>query len=262
MDFLLYIFAGAVVGFAIGLTGVGGGSLMTPLLLMFGFPAPIAIGTDLLYAALTKATGAISHHRKGNVNWRVVIILASGSIPVSILLHIFLLDGDFQNGENFEGLLTSSLGVMLIITSIILFSRDKLRSIAVKNKPVFLMGLLHRHKSVATLVMGVLLGACVTLSSVGAGAFGAAILLIIYVQTPAVRIIGTDVAHAVPLTLIAGLGYLLNGFVDVLLLTCLLLGSLPAIHLGTHISSKVPEKTLQSILTVLLLALGINYVFI
>jgi len=259
MDFLLYIVAGAGVGFAIGLTGVGGGSLMTPLLLLFGFPAPVAIGTDLLYAALTKATGAISHHRKGNVNWQIVFTLASGSIPISILLHIFLLDSDFQNSDGFEELLTYSLGIMLIITSIILIFRNKIKNSAIKNKPLFLIRPLHRNKRIATFIMGILLGVCVTLSSVGAGAFGAAILLIIYAQTSTIKIIGTDVAHAVPLTLIAGLGYLFNGYVDVVLLFCLLLGSIPAIHLGTQVSSKVPEKTLQSILIIVLLALGINY---
>ncbi|MBL4819570.1 MAG: sulfite exporter TauE/SafE family protein [Gammaproteobacteria bacterium] len=261
MEFILYVFAGALVGFAIGLTGVGGGSLMTPLLLMFGFPAPVAIGTDLLYAALTKATGAISHHRKGNVNWKIVITLASGSIPVAVLLHLFLLKGDFQEGEQFEELLTLSLGVMLILTSIILISKDKLIDYSLKNKPFFIMGSVHRYKGITTFIVGALLGLCVTLSSVGAGAFGAAVLLIIYRHSPTVRIIGTDVAHAVPLTLVAGLGYLFNGYVDGLLLLCLLIGSLPAIHLGAHVSSNVPEKILQKILITILLLLGINYTF-
>ena len=115
MDFLLHILAGASVGFAIGVTGVGGGSLMTPLLLVFGYPAPVAIGTDLLYAAITKANGAYAHHRRGNVDWKIVLLLASGSIPVSICLHAFFLDTSFQNSPHFEKLLTKSLGIMLII---------------------------------------------------------------------------------------------------------------------------------------------------
>ena len=117
MEFLLHILAGAGVGFAIGLTGVGGGSLMTPLLLLFGYPAPIAIGTDLLYAAITKTGGAISHHRQGNVDWQIVLTLALGSIPASILLHYFFLDQNFQESELFEKLLTISLGVMLPVTA-------------------------------------------------------------------------------------------------------------------------------------------------
>lgn len=259
MDFILHILAGAGVGFAIGLTGVGGGSLMTPLLLLFGYPAPVAIGTDLLYAAITKAGGALSHHRRRNVDWKIVSILAMGSIPTAILVHILVLDSGFQQSQRFEELLTSSLGVMLITTAFILIFREKLRKSAVEDRPEMFMLAVHRNRGRVTWVMGILLGVCVTLSSVGAGAFGAAILLIIYSQTPAVRIIGTDIAHAVPLTFIAGIGYLYSGFVDLSLLLSLLIGSLPAISLGSKVSSKVPEKTLQNILTVILLSLGCYY---
>lgn len=262
VDILLYILAGAGVGFAIGLTGVGGGSLMTPLLLFFGFPPPVAIGTDLLYAALTKAGGAYSHHRRGNIDWRIVALLAIGSLPVSVLLHLVLANSGFQDSDGFAELLTSSLGIMLIITAIILILRDKmrLRATRAENSPV--MKLVHEHAAASTVVMGILLGVCVTLSSVGAGAFGAAVLLVIYSSTPAIRIIGTDVAHAVPLTLVAGLGYLVSGYVDGWLLLSLLAGSLPAIHLGTHVSSNVPERLLQRVLMVLLLMLGLNYAFL
>ena len=259
MEFLLHILAGAAVGFAIGLTGVGGGSLMTPLLLVFGYPAPVAIGTDLLYAALTKAGGAVSHHRRGNVDWKIVSLLAIGSIPVSILLHSFFLDLSFQESPEFESLLTTSLGIMLIVTAIILIFRDKIRLSALEERPELLMRTIHRRRSVVTFVMGLLLGVCVTLSSVGAGAFGAAVLLTIYTQTSAVKIIGTDIAHAVPLTFIAGLGYLASGFVDLELLLSLLIGSLPAIHLGSRVSNQVPDKVLQQILIVLLLGLGLYY---
>ena len=130
MEFLLHILAGATVGFAIGLTGVGGGSLMTPLLLLFGYPAPVAIGTDLLYAAITKSGGALSHNRRGNVEWRIVALLAAGSMPVSILLHFFVIDSGFQESPGFEALLTRSLGIMLIITANILIFRDILASVS------------------------------------------------------------------------------------------------------------------------------------
>ncbi|HJO11287.1 MAG: sulfite exporter TauE/SafE family protein [Gammaproteobacteria bacterium] len=262
MEFLLHVMAGAGVGFAIGLTGVGGGSLMTPLLLLFQYPAPIAIGTDLLYAAITKASGAVTHHRLGNVDWKIVSLLALGSIPVSIIMHLFVLDAGFQQTQEFEELLTFSLGIMLIITSIILISRDKLRRKSIDNSPELIMNLLHRHRSSMTFLMGLLLGVCVTLSSVGAGAFGAAILLTIYSQTTAAKIIGTDIAHAVPLTFIAGFGYLLSGFVDLALLASLLVGSLPAIHFGSKLSNNVPEKALQWLLTGLLLSLGVYYSFL
>ncbi|MEC8950746.1 MAG: sulfite exporter TauE/SafE family protein [Pseudomonadota bacterium] len=259
MEFLLHIIAGASVGFAIGLTGVGGGSLMTPLLLVFGYPAPVAIGTDLLYASITKAGGAFAHHRMGNVDWKIVFTLALGSIPVSILLHMLVLNSQFQDSAQFEELLTLSLGLMLIVTAIILIIRDKMRSNASEGKPNFLMPVIHRHRSLVTWVMGALLGVCVTLSSVGAGAFGAAILLTIYSQIPADRIIGTDIAHAVPLTFVAGIGYLLAGYVNLPLLGSLLIGSLPAIHLGSRLSSQVPERLLLQILTIILLSLGIYY---
>lgn len=259
MEFLLYIAAGAGVGFAIGLTGVGGGSLMTPILLLFGYPAPVAIGTDLLYAALTKANSAVSHHRAGSVDWRIVSLLAAGSIPVSLLLNVLLINSSFQETEEFENLLTLSLGVMLIITATILIFRENLRQRAIQQRPRKLMGTMQRHRGTATFCMGLLLGACVTLSSVGAGAFGAAILLTLYAQTSAVRIVGTDIAHAVPLTLFAGLGYLAAGYVDFMLLFSLLLGSLPATHLGSRVSNKVPERILQRLLTIILLGLGVYY---
>jgi hypothetical protein len=259
MDFLLYIIAGAGVGFAIGLTGVGGGSLMTPLLLLFGFPAPVAIGTDLLYAAITKAGSAVSHHRAGNINWPVVCLLAAGSIPVSLLLHWLLIDPQYQESAEFERLLTLSLGIMLIVTAIILIFRDKLRESAIRERPRSLMQGLHRYRQQATFLMGMLLGACVTLSSVGAGAFGAAILMTLYARSSAVRIIGTDIAHAVPLTFFAGAGYFIAGYVDMLLLASLLLGSLPATHLGSKLSNRVPDKLLQRILTLILLSLGLYY---
>ena len=262
MDFLLHIFAGAGVGFAIGLTGVGGGSLMTPLLLLFGYPAPVAIGTDLLYAALTKTGGAIANHRRANVDWAVVRLLALGSIPSSIILHFFLSGSDFQDSDEFEKLLTLSLGIMLTVTSIILIFKGKLREKSIEGSPRVIMSAIHHHRSLVTWLMGILLGICVTLSSVGAGAFGAAILLIIYSQTPAAKIIGTDIAHAVPLTFIAGMGYMLNGLVDFKLLAGLLVGSLPAIYFGSRLSSQIPERLLQLILTSILLLLGLYYIFL
>ena len=235
---------------------------MTPLLLIFGYPAPVAIGTDLIYAALTKTGGAWSHHRAGNIDWRVLGLLASGSIPLSILMHSLILDQRFQDSPGFEKLLTGSLGVMLIITSIILIFKNMLRPVAIDNRPGLVMNLVYRNRAAMTIIMGSLLGVCVTLSSVGAGAFGAAILLVIYSQTPAVKIIGTDIAHAVPLTFIAGSGYLLAGYVDFTLLASLLIGSLPAIHLGSKLGDRVPEKRLQWILTSVLMLLGINYLLV
>lgn len=232
---------------------------MTPLLLAFGYPAPVAIGTDLLYAAITKAGGAWAQHKSGNVHWPIVLLLALGSVPTSIFLHSLVLDVGGQSSADFESLLTKSLGVMLVVTAIILIFREKLRFNAINGRPAQLMSLVHKHSRAVTFLMGVILGVCVTLSSVGAGAFCAAILLIIYSKTPASQIIATDIAHAVPLTFIAGLGYLLAGTVDVSLLLSLLIGSLPAIHLGSKVSNAVPDRLLQQLLIILLLGLGVYY---
>ncbi len=250
MDFLLQVLAGAAVGFAIGVTGVGGGSLMTPFLLIIGYPAPVAIGTDLLYAAITKLGGVFSHHRRGHVDWPVVACLAAGSIPAAVAVHALLLDEQFQNSALFEQVLTRSLGAMLIVTCLILILRDRLPKVpqAYARESFFL-----------TFATGALLGLCVTLSSVGAGAFGAAILLMLHARLSAVQIVGTDIAHAVPLTLIAGLGYLGGGFVDPILLLSLLIGSLPAIHFGSRVGHLLPERLLRAALILILGALGVYY---
>ncbi len=250
MDFLIQVLAGAMVGFAIGVTGVGGGSLMTPFLLLLGYPAPVAIGTDLFYAGITKVGGAVSHHRRNHVAWPIVLYLAAGSIPAAIAVHVFLLDAQFQNSALFEEVLTRSLGAMLIVTCLILVLRNRLPKVprAYMRESFFL-----------TWVTGVFLGVCVTLSSVGAGAFGAAVLLMLHSRLSTVRIVGTDIAHAVPLTLIAGLGYLGGGFVDPVLLLSLLLGSLPAIHLGTRVGHLLPERILRVALVMILGSLGLYY---
>ncbi len=250
MEFLLLILMGAAVGFAIGVTGVGGGSLMTPFLLIIGYPAPVAIGTDLFYAGITKLGGAYSHHRRNHVAWPIVVYLAAGSIPAAIAVHLVLLDTLLGDASLFEEVLTRSLGAMLIATSLILILRNRLPKVPREHK---------RESFFLTWLTGAFLGVCVTLSSVGAGAFGAAVLLMLHSRLSAVRIVGTDIAHAVPLTLIAGLGYLSGGFVDPVLLLSLLIGSLPAIQLGSRVSHLLPERILRVALIALLGALGTYY---
>ena len=250
MDFLQLVLAGALVGFAIGVTGVGGGSLMTPFLLLIGYPAPVAVGTDLLYAAITKTGGAWAHHQRNHVAWPIVAYLAAGSIPAAIAMHLFVLDEQFQNSALFEQVLTRSLGAMLILTCLILILRNRLPRVsrAYIRESFFL-----------TWCTGVFLGVCVTLSSVGAGAFGAAVLLMLHSRISTVRIVGTDIAHAVPLTLIAGLGYMAEGFVDFMLLLSLLVGSMPGIHLGSRVGPLLPERLLRVTLVSILGVLGVYY---
>ncbi|HSG89163.1 MAG TPA: sulfite exporter TauE/SafE family protein [Pseudomonadales bacterium] len=257
-DFLLYVLAGAGVGFAIGVTGVGGGSLMTPLLLLFGFPLHVAIGTDLLYAAITKAGGAVAHARRSNVDWRLVRLLAAGSIPASLITAVAL-NTLFGDPEAYAGLLTTALGAMLIVTALSIVLRGRFAAGADAAQPHALRAWIDAHADAATLVMGVLLGVCVTLSSVGAGAFGAAVLMLLYPALRTVRIIGTDVAHAVPLTLIAGLGHLALGNVDFALLGALIVGSLPAIWVGSRLGGVLPDGIMRPVLAAILMGLGVKF---
>lgn len=254
MDPILYIVAGASVGLAIGLTGVGGGSLMTPLLLMFGFPPHIAIGTDLLYASITKSGGVLAHHKASNIDWPTVRRMAIGSLPAAALTGIAL-SFFFTSADDYGLILQSCLGIMLMITASVLIFKQTIRT--GPNFPVFRS--IRRSNLFWTTVMGVILGVFVTLSSVGAGAFGTAILMILYPHFPSVRIVGTDLAHAVPLTLIAGLAHMSLGHVDFKLLAALLVGSLPATYIGARLGSKLPENVLQPILAVILFALGVKY---
>lgn len=258
METLLYILAGASVGFAVGLTGVGGGSLMTPLLLMFGFPTNVAIGTDLIYAAVTKAGGVVSHSRQKTIEWPLVAKLAAGSLPASILT-IIILNIYFDEPGHYQDILITTLGCMLILTSCVLLFKRKLQNLNSQNTSS--ERFTYRYRTPLTILMGILLGICVTLSSVGAGAFGAAILLLLYPAMHSIKIIGTDIAHAVPLTLIAGIGHMSLGNVDFALLASLLIGSLPAIHIGTKLGKRLPDKILQPALASILFMIGVKYAF-
>ncbi|UTW49891.1 sulfite exporter TauE/SafE family protein [Bacterioplanoides sp. SCSIO 12839] len=256
MDILLYIASGALVGLIVGVTGIGGGALMTPLLLMFGFPPHIAVGTDLMYASLTKAGGAISHHKQKHVEWSLVRLLAIGSIPAALITG-FALETLFEDSEQYGALLSSALGIMLLITACVIILRPKIQQWSAST----FNGSLSHHRNSATIAMGVFLGVFVTLSSVGAGAIGTAILMLLYPALRSTNIVGTDIAHAVPLTLAAGLIHMYLGNVDFYLLGALLVGSLPAIHLGSRLSRKVPEKMLKPLLAGILFTIGAKYAF-
>lgn len=260
---LFYILTGGIVGLIIGLTGVGGGSLMTPLLVLgFGINPAIAVGTDLLYAAITKAGGVFFHQRQGTVDWKIAGLLASGSIPSS-LITIAILGYLHKSGVNFENVMMATLSAMLILTAVVVFLRNRLLSYlhtTLSEKKSFLSFLVG-YRSVFTFLSGVLLGIVVSLSSVGAGAIGSAILFLLYPRKPAISIVGTDLAHAVPLTAIAGLGHLQLGTVDLILLTGLLLGGLPSIYLGSLIGKNMPDKILRPMIGSILLLLGITLLY-
>lgn len=256
MDILLYIASGALVGLIVGVTGIGGGALMTPLLLMFGFPPHIAVGTDLMYAALTKAGGAYSHHKQKHVQWSLVKLLALGSLPAALATG-FALQALFEDSEQYGSLLSSALGIMLLFTAIVIVLRPKIQSWSAAT----FSGNFAQYRSATTILMGVFLGVFVTLTSVGAGAIGTAILMMLYPALRSTNIVGTDIAHAVPLTLSAGLIHMYLGNVDFYLLGALLIGSLPAIHVGSQLSRRMPEKLLKPVLAGILFTIGAKYAF-
>lgn len=259
-----FILAGMLVGFCVGITGVGGGSLMTPILIsLFRIEPHIAIGTDLLYAAISKFCGSMVHARKLNIVWPIVLWLAVGSIPASFVTS-WVLEHYLSQSTHYKAVLTMVLGFMLTLTGVSIIFRSRIEKFFNKfrNKEVTQTEneqLAIHHKRLYIIIMGIILGVFVTLSSVGAGAFGIMALVIMFPNLPMIRIIGSDVVHAVLLTLVAGLGHMSAGNVDFTLLMWLLVGSIPAIIVGTLISSRMPERLIRKILGITLFALGVNF---
>ncbi len=246
--------SGFVVGLLVGLTGVGGGSLMTPLLvLLFGFKPATAVGTDLLYAAITKGGGSVVHQRHGNIDWTITGRLALGSVPAAGL-SLWLLARLGVGSHGAPTLISVVLGFALLLTAASLIFRQRLLDLARRRPGPADAG---QHVGPATVVVGAILGVLVTVSSVGAGALGVTALSFLYPRLATRRIVGSDIAHAVPLTLVAGLGHWWLGTVDGLLLVSLLIGSLPGVALGAHFAARVPERALRGLLaSVLLLVAG------
>ncbi|MCQ4144378.1 sulfite exporter TauE/SafE family protein [Vogesella sp. AC12] len=251
-----YIIAGLAVGFIVGLTGVGGGSLMTPILLWFGINPATAVGTDLLYACITKMGGVWVHHKHKHIDWHITKLLAIGSVPASLLtvivLHYLQLDTQAANS-----LIKVMLGFALILTALaILFKPWILRQIA-RFMPTRPEGYIPTK---ATVFTGVVLGVIVTLSSIGAGALGTLAIFALYPLLPTARLVGTEIAHAVPLTLVAGLGHASMGNMDYGLLAQLLIGSLPGIWLGSHLTRRVAERWLRPALALMMALIGAKLV--
>jgi uncharacterized membrane protein YfcA len=236
----------------VGLTGVGGGSLMTPLLvLLFGFHPATAVGTDLLYASITKSVGTAVHGTRKTVEWRIVGRLASGSIPAA-LITLFVLAKAGALNAHASHVLSTLLGAALILTGVsILFRARILAWFAPRMREV-------QDRAIArsTVVLGAVLGVLVSVTSVGAGAVGITVLLILYPKLPLARVAGSDIAHAVPLTLIAGLGHLAMGAVDFGLMLWLLIGSVPGIIVGSLLASRSSDGVLRPVLAVTLLVVG------
>jgi len=248
--------SGLFVGLLVGLTGVGGGALMTPILIFFfGIPPLIAVGTDLLFAAITKSGGIIAHTTQRTVNWRIAGLMILGSAPTALLVVSWLGDYRAAGGETNQ-LIKAVLGVALLLTALVLLIRGHIVGFARRllgNTP----RLAHLRLPL-TILTGIIIGTLVPLTSVGAGVLATAALLLLYPSLPARTVIGTDLVHAVPLTAVAGLGHLQLGSVDGHLLLTLLFGSLPGIFIGSRLSQIVPEKVLRQVLTSLLLLTGLK----
>jgi uncharacterized membrane protein YfcA len=258
-----YVFAGFVVGLIVGLTGVGGGSLMTPILIfIFGVKPYLAVGTDLLFAAVTKCGGTLSLSRQGLVPWRMVAWLSAGSLP-SALLTLAVLRHVGPSSQGVQHVMTFTLGIALMLTAAAMLYKAVRGSQRVNN-PVLneASQTIPGSRAWLTVLFGAVIGMLVTLTSVGAGAIGVTVLMILYPKLPLPRIIAGDIAYAVPLTLVAGLGHASLGSVDWSLLLTLLAGSLPGIWLGSRLVAKTPERLIRSALSLLLAWAGSKLVLI
>jgi len=263
MHDLAFVFAGFFVGTVIGLTGVGGGSLMTPILIFFfGFKPHLSIGTALLFAAFTKLGGTVRLARAGLIDWPIMLQLSVGSIPAS-LLTLYVLHRVGPASAQVQSLMTTTLGCALLLTAAAILYK------AVRGKAVPLTVAHDQEAKAATprnlslpLLFGALIGALVTLTSVGAGSIGITVLLILYPLLPLPRVVATDIAYAVPLTLVAGLGHASMGSVDWPLLAKLLAGSLPGIWIGSHMMNRINERVVRSLLSVLLAYAGLKLIAI
>ena len=250
----LYALAGALVGLLVGMTGVGGGSLMTPILvLLFNFHPATAVGTDLLFASATKSAGTAVHGWRGTVDWRIVALLGAGSIPAAVVTLVLLSRMGNLSAEA-ASLITAILGGMLVLTGISLLLRKQIVSWATVHIP----DLSAAAVTWLTVLLGLILGIAVSLTSIGAGAIGVTVLLILYPERPLSRIAGTDIAHAVPLTLIGGVGHWLIGSVDLALLGSLLVGSIPGVVVGSFASTRIPDHRLRMILACTLVIVGMK----
>ncbi|TIX49689.1 sulfite exporter TauE/SafE family protein [Alteraurantiacibacter aquimixticola] len=248
---LAYSLAGAFVGFLVGLTGVGGGSLMAPILIiLFGFNPAVAIGTDLWFAAITKSIGGTIHHKLGSPDWQVVRRLALGSLPAAALTVLWLAHS--HEGRLESDLLMQLLGAMLLLTAVLMLAKPRLtaplRKFADRMNPE-----MRKRQALATMAAGALVGVLVTLTSVGAGALVAVMLALLYpLRLGAKTIVGTDIIHAVPLTLVAAIGHSWLGNVDIWLLASLLIGSIPGIVAGSLVAGKVNDGLVRWALAAML----------
>ena len=244
----IYAIAGFVIGMLVGMTGVGGGSLMTPILiLLFGIHPAAAVGTDLLHAAVTKTAGSLVHGFNRTIEWRIVRRLAAGSMPMTVITIVAMSALDI-NGAAGRVLINVVLTVALVVTAVVLVFRDRI----VERYADRLGMLTPKQIAALTVIVGGILGTIVSISSVGAGAIGVTCLILLYPKLPTARIVGSDIAHAVPLTLVAGIGHWLLGSIDLQIFMYLIVGSVPGILLGSYVAVRIPERALRVVLAAVL----------
>jgi hypothetical protein len=255
---MTYITAGFAVGLLVGMTGVGGGSLMTPLLtLLFGVSPTVAVGTDLAFASITKSAGTITHRFNGTVNWTIVRRLCLGALPAALvatfgLHHFGALDKEIGQ------IIRYSIAGSVMLTVVALLFRKRMLA-WVHAKPT--RQLQGRALTAATVASGAILGVLVTVSSIGAGAIGATLLVMLYPKLTPAEVAGTDIAYAVPLTAIAAVGHWWLGSIDWTLLVTLLIGSLPGITLGSMLARKMPERFLRALLALTLTGVAFKLIY-
>jgi uncharacterized membrane protein YfcA len=248
----LYVASGFGVGFLVGMTGVGGGSLMTPLLiLLFGVHPATAVGTDLLFAATTKVVGTAVHATARTVDWVLVSLLAAGSIPATAITILVLSQFNLQS-VSAQHAITLTLGAVLIVTAGFLLAGRSIREWYAGR----FAGIDPDQARLFTVVLGAVMGVLVTITSVGAGAIGVTVLLLLHPKMPAGRVVGSDIAHAVPLTLIAGLGHWYLGSINWGLLAPLLIGSLPGIAVGSFLATRARESVVRYALASILVVVA------
>lgn len=248
---VLYAISGLFVGFIVGLTGVGGGSLMTPLLiLVFGIHPVTAVGTDLLYASVTKSAGTLVHGFNKSVDWHIVGQLALGSVPAAAIT-LFVLSMTGTEARSTAHLFAVALGAMLLLTALTLIFRQRLARFASGRRELAPL-----PQAALTTVFGAAIGVLVSISSVGAGAIGVTVLMLLYPKLSIHRVVGTDIAHAVPLTLVAGSGHWIIGNVDWYMLLALLAGSVPGILIASRLAPKIDERVIRWALAAVLTIVG------
>lgn len=247
--------AGLVVGLAVGSTGVGGGSLMTPILILFyGISPAVAVGTDLLYASISKSFGVLLHGRNGSVDWKIVGWLSAGSVPAVFLTLWFL--HNYGSGAKLDHLIKLTLSLAILVTATFTLFQERLLRFAKQERFSFLRTLHQRGQRPLTAIAGAAIGTVVTISSVGAGAIGMMLLLMLYPKHAPIKIVGSDLAHAVLITGIAGIGHASMGTVDYSMLGFLLVGAIPGIYLGSRVGFSLGDKALKRLISGLLIFVG------